>query len=416
MPERVVVTGVGVLTQLGDSPEALAESLWRGRSGLAPFADGSALGLEAIPAGRFDTFEPRDYLPDGNLRPLDRTGMLAAAAASLALRDGGLSPERLAEAEVGLVLGTMFGSIRTISEFDRRAVTAGPIYAKPLHFANSVINAAAGQSAIWHRLTGTNATICGDVTSGLQAIGYAADLIRDGLADALLAGGADELCPESLYGFLRCGRLCARNGGGDAGYPIPFDRRRNGFALAEGAALLVLESETAARRRGAAIRAEIAGFGSSYDCSRGGDESSAVGSLARAIDLALADARVDAQAIDFVSASASGSPSRDKHEARGVERALNGRGGELPVTAIKSALGESLGASSALQSATALSVLESGRLPGIAGLEQPDPDLPLRGVATRSIEIRARRGLVTSVGLEGKSCALVMRRPKTEVH
>ena len=123
-------------------------------------------------AGRVD-FDPRTYLGDGNLRPLDRTGRLAVAASGLALDAAGWTAEERAETEVGLVLGTMFGSVHTISEFDRRAMEAGPNYAKPMEFANSVINAAAGQTAIWHDLWGINATISGGTASGAQAIAYA---------------------------------------------------------------------------------------------------------------------------------------------------------------------------------------------------------------------------------------------------
>src|SRR5205085_7794233 len=153
------------------------------------------------------------------LRPLDRTSRLVASAAQLALNDSGWSEALRNQHEVGLVLGTMFCSVRTISEFDRRAVEAGPAYASPLDFSNTVINAAAGQTAILHDLRGVNTTVSTGVTSGLQAIAYAADLIRGGRARALLAGGADELCFESFYGFERAGLLC-RSNGHQGHYPI----------------------------------------------------------------------------------------------------------------------------------------------------------------------------------------------------
>ena len=135
--------------------------------------------------------------------------------------DSGLTAATASEAEgppeIGLVLGTMFGSLRTISEFDRRGLTAGPNYTKPMDFANSVLNAAAGQAAIWHRLTGANATVAGGTTAGLQALASAADLVRGGRAEAVLAGGAEELCPETLTGFAQAGLLCR-----EEAPPVPF--------------------------------------------------------------------------------------------------------------------------------------------------------------------------------------------------
>ena len=193
---------------------------------------------------------------------------------------------------MGLVLGTMFGSIRTISEFDRRALSAGPNYVKPFEFANSVINAAAGQTAIWHGLTGVNSTISGGTTAGLEAVGYAAGLIAGGHAATLLAGGADELCFESFLGFARAGLLCGTGDGGGEERPVPFDARRNGFVLGEGAALLVLEPAAAAAERGAAVLAEVRGWGAAYDPSRGRDERSATAAMARAVGAALTAAAV----------------------------------------------------------------------------------------------------------------------------
>src|SRR5262249_36934227 len=147
----------------------------------------------------------------GNIRPLDRTSQLVAAAAGLALEDSGGAAEMRRTQDVGLGLGTMVCSVHTISEFDRRAVAAGPTYARAMSFANTVINAAAGQTAIWHRLRGVNSTIASGSSSGLQAIAYAAQLIAGGQGTALLAGGAEELCFESFLAFNRAGLLCGSN-------------------------------------------------------------------------------------------------------------------------------------------------------------------------------------------------------------
>lgn len=409
---RVVVTGIGVVSPLGDRPAALHAALARGESGLRPVTlfdtEGLGPGRDSLRhAGEVPDFDPGSYLGKVNLRPVDRTARLVIVAAHLAFEASGWTAEMRQESDVGLVLGTMFGSVHTISAFDRRALVAGPKYAKPFEFANSVINAAAGQTAIWHDLRGLNSTVAGGTAAGLQALGYATEAIRTGRVDAVLAGGADELCFESLYGFHQTGRLCAEGDDGPEGC-VPFDARRNGFALGEGAGLLMLEEARSAEARGARVLAEISGHGNCYDCSRGQDDRS-VDAVRRAIALALDDAGVSAGEIDAVSAAASGSVLGDRHEALGLAAAFAGVE-PPPTTAVKSMLGETLGASGAFATIALLESMRAGVLPGIRGLEQPEPGLSLSGIQAGAREIEARRGLVDAVGLDGNVAALVIER------
>lgn len=409
MRNRVVITGVGVVSSLGDSSITLQSSLCCGRNAIKPVELFSTTGLRCPLGGEIPSFEAQKYLGRRNLRPLDRTSRLVASAAQLALEDSGWSELMRSNEEVGLVLGTMFCSVHTISEFDRRALEAGPAYASPMDFSNTVINAAAGQTAIVHNLRGLNSTISTGATSGLQAIAYATDVIRSGRAKAILAGGADELCFESFYGFDRAGLLC-RSDHATGDFPIPFDKRRNGFALGEGAALLMLEDATFAAERGAQMLGEIAGYGCSYDCSHGDDDGSAVAAIAFAIRRALYDSFSLPHEIDCLSASANGSYVGDRREAQGVFAGLNGQTRKLPVTAIKSMLGEALGASGPLQAVALLETIRDGVLPGIQSLQEVDEDfaLDLAGPASREIDVQA--GLINSCGFDGHCCSLVLAR------
>ncbi|HEX9941222.1 MAG TPA: beta-ketoacyl synthase N-terminal-like domain-containing protein [Thermoanaerobaculia bacterium] len=410
MRRRVVVTGAGVISPLADSPASLHAALCAGRSALKPIELFSTEGIGCHQAGEIRPFEPRDYLgEDRNLRPVDRTSRLLLIAAQQALAASGWTPELRARSEVGLALGTTFCSVRTIAEFDRRGLQLGPSHASPMDFANSVINAAAGQAAIWHNLRGVNSTISAGETSGLQAIAYAADLIRGGRAAALLAGGAEELCFESFLGYYRAGRLCGSGNRRGGEFPIPFDARRNGFALAEGAAMLMLEDAGAASERSAPVRAEVLGYGSAFSVSR--QEREAAGAVARAVRLALDDAGLGPEDVDALSASASGSVEVDRWEALGVAAALGPGAAELPVAAIKAMLGEALGASGALQAAAMLETFEDGVLPGIRGLEQREPDFPLAGATAESRRATVRRALLTAVGADGHCWALVLAAP-----
>src|SRR6266545_4428785 len=398
---KVAVTGAGALAPVADSPVGLHAALCEGRSALKSIELFALDGLAPRPAGEIRPFEPRDYLGDRNLRPVDRTARLLLVAAQQALEGSGWTAAMRAAREVGLVLGTMFCSVRTIAEFDRRAVQLGPSYASPLDFANSVINAAAGQAAIWHDLRGINTTITGGEASSLLALAYAAELIRDGRAGALLAGGAEELCFESFLGHDRAGRLGRR--------PIPFDAQRDGFALAEGAAALLLEDAGEAAARGARILGFIRGHGGTFDPSAGADEGSAVSAVARAVRLALADAGVEPRDLDLLVVGANGSVRGDRAEALGLAQALGPRSAEIPVAAPKAQLGEALGASGAFQALTALGVFADGVVPGVTGLEKTEEGFPLGGVSaeTRRLDRRPRIALLHAVSTDGQCCAVV---------
>lgn len=407
MQRRVVITGIGVISALGDSPEAFRTALCAGRSGLQPITLFNTDGLVCKQAHELTSFTPDAYLGKKNFRALDRTSRLVTSAAKLALEHSGWGPEMRGQQEVGLVLGTMFCSVHTISEFDRRGLTLGANVVSPMDFANTVINAAAGQAAIWHNLRGVNSTIAGGITSGLQALAYATELIRNGQATALLAGGAEELCFESFCGFDRAGLLCGSRHGNEE-FPIPFDARRNGFTLGEGAALLMLEDADLATARGAHVLAEISGHGNAYDLSRGSADQQAVNAIARAMRLALQDAQLAPAEVACLSASANGSVLTDRYEAQAIARVFQEGTSHLPVTAVKSMLGETLGASGAMQTLALLTAMRDGVLPGIRHLEQREADFPLHQARPDNQQVHLRNGLINAVGSDGNCCSLVV--------
>lgn len=400
MKRQVVITGRGVLSILGDSPAGFHAALVRGR-GLRD------AGAEAAQDGGFaiERFEPKSYLGERNLRPLDRAGCLLACAAQLALADSGWSAKRLREEEVGLVAGTMFSTAHTIGEFDRFALREGPCYASPMTFANTVLNAPAGQTAIVHGLRGINSTIATGATSGLHALGHALDLIRAGRMRAVLAGGVEELSLESSCGFRRAGRLCER------GRPLPFDSRSTGFLLGEGAAVLMLEDADTAAARGARVLAYLTGFGSRFDPFQGRVDERATAAAMGAMSLALRDAGADPADIDCISASARGDVLGDQREARALGEVFAKRGDDLAITSIKAQTGEALGAGGGMQVVALLEAMQQRTVSGIPGLGAiEDPFLAGKVCrASRSQEVRT--ALVNSVGFDGHCCAVVLTAP-----
>jgi len=411
MNRRVVVTGAGIISPLGDSPQAVFSSICEGRSALGDVTLFSTDLMDGAQAGEIKDFLPQPYLGKKNFRPLDRTGRLTAAAVQMTLDNSGWTVEMREENLVGLILGTMFGGLHTIAEFDRLGLTAGPKFVKPLDFANTVINAASGQTAIWHTLRGVNSTISTGGSASLQALAYGMDLIRSGRSDVLVSGGTDELCFESMYGFYRAGML-AGSISGQSACSTPFDIQRNGFATSEGAAFTLLEDHQFAVDRGVSTQAEILGYGSGYDYSQGKDENIAVKARAQAIQVALDDARLTADQIDIVSASANGSKLNDRYEAMALLRCIDLE--NVPVMAVKSSLGDSLGASGAMQVVLLIEAMKQSLSPGIQTMSKADPDFSMleNNIQNRPVEIRY--ALANAVSADGNCCAVVLKNISDE--
>jgi 3-oxoacyl-[acyl-carrier-protein] synthase II len=397
MNREVVITGRGVLSAVADSAEDLHAALVRGSDRAHLLARPESDDGLAV-----DPFQPEKYLGERNLRPLDRVGCLLACAAQRALADSGWCPERLREEEVGLVVGTMFSTAHTIGEFDRHALRESPCYASPMTFANTVLNAPAGQTAILHNLRAVNSTVAAGATSGLQALGYAMDLIRAGRVRAVLAAGVEELSLESSCGYRQAGRLCER------GKAFPFGTCSAGFLLGEGAAVLMLEDSATAAARGARVLGRLTGFGSRFDPSQGREDVQAVATVTAAMHLALRDAGVTAGDIDCVNASARGEVPGDVREARALGAVFAKRENDLAVTSIKSQTGETLGAAGAMQTVAMIEAMHQHLVPGIPDLDEV-VDSFLIGKACRvSRRQEVRTGLVSSIGFDGHCCAVVL--------
>jgi 3-oxoacyl-[acyl-carrier-protein] synthase II len=337
---------------------------------------------------------------------LDRISQLASAACGLALENSGWNAQSRASVDLSLVVGTMFGGMHTIGDFDRTAIVSGAASVSPMAFANTVINAAAGQTAIWHNLRGANSTVATGSTSGSSAVGHGTDLIQSGRSKAVLAGGADEFSVESFCGFGRAGLLCTN--GACPELPVPFDRRRNGFALGEGAGFLALEELTYAVQRGAELLAEVKGYATAFDHLQGKDPDLAVRTLVRAIRKALDRSGIGPDEIDFVSASGNGSVVGDRYELGALALVFGDRARDLPVTAIKCGTGEALGASGPTQLAVAIETLNNKMLPGVIGLQDLPPACPLQRISAETQTINARTALVNGVGLDGNCCSIVI--------
>jgi 3-oxoacyl-[acyl-carrier-protein] synthase II len=403
--DDIVLTGKGLLSPLGEEPAVFAAAL---RAGAAAF---TAIEDFEPPAGYGRAgkvqLTPEVYFPDKNYRVVDRTGQLVLIAAHKTLADAGLDAAWRASHEVGMVLGTTFGSVKTIAGFDRRGIEAGPKYVKPFDFANSVINAAAGQAAIFFDLRGINATVAGGNLSSLLALAQAIEALRMGKGEQLLVGGAEELSFEAILACSRAGLLLEQTEGEQL-LPRPFDLRRAGCVLAEGAALCLAETAASARERGARPFARLRGHANTFDPSQGQDAEQGAAAMARAIEAALADAGVGAGDLALVAVGAAGLPKIDRIEAQGLGRGLGEHLATLPILAPKGILGETLGAGGAFQLLAAVDALERGEVAGIPGWAVADTSLPAMRLSAEAQPVQRRIALLTGCGLDGGAAALVV--------
>ena len=343
---KVVITGAGLVSAAGHTPEEVFTALDTQRACTQPApekADAMQGPITAIP-----DFDPVDWLGEQNFRPLDRVGRLSVVAALNALDASGWTAEMREQHDVGLVFGTLFSGLETVTTFDRNILEAGPKYARPMDFANTVLNAAAGQTALWHNLRGINSTVAGGSASGLQAVIQAVDFIAGGQAKALLAGGAEELCDPAIEAWRRLGLSRP-------------DQDSDGFCPGEGAAFLMLEEEAFAKARGATILAEITAVASGFDPTGKLFPQTTLPVAAHTLETVLKTAQNGLEIPDCVSISANGCKLADDLEAVALEQVC----GFLPPTiAVKTATGEAPGASGALQLIMLLEAMRHSRLPG----------------------------------------------------
>jgi len=399
--KNVAITGLGVISPVGTGREDFWAGLREGRTGFRDITlfDTSPFALKS--AGEISGFDPLVYLGKKGVRELDRSTRLICSAAKLALDDAGLRISDDNSDAVGISIGATFGSLHSIFQFDRVRLSEGPRYVNPSHFPNTVINSPASQVSIRFGIKGFNTTISNGFCAGLDSLMYAADFLRMKRADAVLAGGVEELCEEMLHGFSLLGCLT----GTDGSEPVccPFDARRNGVTLSEGASLLVLEDMSAARRRGTEILAVVLGYGSSFDLTGGGGDG-----LRRAVTAAMADAGCALDEIDYISSCANSSRDLDRMETKVIKRVFQEESTKIPVSSIKSMIGESFSASGSFSLASAVGVIRDGIIPPTVNYQVNDPECDLDYVVNKSRKKNIQKVLVTASDPYGQNSAVIL--------
>src|SRR5881296_993593 len=406
---RVVVTGLGMITPLGSTVEKTWDGITAGRSGIGPITRFDATGLETRIAGEVRDFDPLDYMERKEIRRSDRFVHFAVAAAGQALGDARLEITPELAPRVGVAFGSGIGGVETLVE-QVLVHEKDPRRVSPFLIPMMIIDMAAGEIAMKYRAKGPNMGHVSACASSANAVGEAAEIIRRGQADVMLAGGAEAgLIKVAIGAFNQARALSTRNDAPEKA-SRPFDKERDGFVFSEGAGCLVLEALDFARARGAKVLGEVIGYGQSSDAHHVTAPPPGGEGAVRAMRMAIEDARVPAQRIGYVNAHGTSTQANDGAETAALKAVFGDHAPRLAISSTKSMTGHTLGAAGAIEAAICLLAMREGVLPPTINQEVRDPECDLDYIPNRSRKAQVAVSLSNSMGFGGHNVALVLAR------
>ena len=408
---RVVVTGLGALTNLGEDVESTWKSLLEGRSGIGPmtaFEQDESWTVNI--AGQIRDFDYTRRFSEREAKKVDPTALYALWTGSEAAEDCGVDFTSGDPYSRGVAIGSGIGGVQTMEEQKTKLVLTGPRKVSPFTVPKLMINAAAGNLSIHLDLRGANTATATACASGAHSIGSAFNLIQLGQADLMIAGGSESaVTPLCLGGFMRMKALSTRNDDPTRA-SRPFDRDRDGFVLAEGAGLVVLEDLEHAKARGAKIYAEIVGCGTTGDAGHIAAPDENGNGAYEAMKRALAQAELNPEDIDYINAHGTSTPLGDAAEVAAIKRLFDGKTDDLMVSSTKSATGHTLGAAGGLETIFAVKALHEQVVPPTINLDNPDEGFDLDFVANQARETRVDVAINNSFGFGGHNVSLILKR------
>jgi 3-oxoacyl-[acyl-carrier-protein] synthase II len=400
---RVIVTGMGVVSPIGIGTDQFWSAAVNGISGIKRISSFDASNLRSQIAGEVSEFNPATFLTPKYIEQTDRFTQLALLATQLALEDaGGL--ESYTSQRVAVSIGSGMGGFATFESSALRKFRNQPV--PPFTVPRTMANSAAAWIAIKHRLKGVNLTCSTACSSGANAIGMALDLLRSGRADAVIAGGAEAcVLPLTMNGFEILHALTTNSNADPTRASRPFAKGRDGFIMAEGAGILILEREEQARRRGAKIYAQLAGYGQACDASHivMPDMEGQVAAMRGAIE----DAGMVPDSIDHINAHATSTPLGDIVETRAIKSLFGTRAQEIAISATKSLLGHAVGASAAIGSIATVMALHTGTVHPTINLDEADPECDLDYTPHVAQQKNPRTGLCNAFGFGGNNASIL---------
>jgi 3-oxoacyl-[acyl-carrier-protein] synthase II len=393
MVDRICITGVGVVSSIGIGKEEFLLSLKNGKSGIEEIKEFDTHFSHSRKGGIIRSFHPKDFIPAGKIRRLDRASQFAIAASKLALADAGFSVTGGNSPRVGVVLGSGFCGLSSSEEFHRGQVLKGFLDLNPILFPNTVPNAPSSYVSIELDIQGVNSTMVQSFCTAEAAILFACDQLRKGKADLILTGGVDELSEFLYRGFSELQFLAKDQGNGERS--CPYDKMRNGLVLGEGAGVLVIENEEHARSRGGKIYGYILGYSLvGRSSQRDGSED-----LKRSVEMTLGGR--ESLSIDYLSGAGNSSKALDALEAKGIKKAFPAQYLRIPVSSIKSMVGESIASGGMRMVANVLS-MESGFISPTINYLNPDSNCNLHYIVNQKLDREIRT--ILHLGISPESC------------
>jgi len=410
LKKRVVITGLGAITPVGNTAVEFWQALLAGKSGIGPITRFDAAEYDAKIAGEVKDFEPTAFIDKKEARRMDRFTQFAIAAAKMALDDSGIDLAQEDKSRIGSFVGSGIGGMDTLHDQYKNLFEKGPNRVSPFFIPMMIANMAAGQVSIAFGLQGPSSCVVTACATGTNCIGDAMKVIQRGDADVMVAGGTEAaISPAGMAGFCSMKALSTRNDAPEKA-SRPFERDRDGFVMGEGSGIVVLESLDHALARGARIYAELAGYGTNADAYHVTAPAPEGAQAARCMELAIKDAGLQITDVDYINAHGTSTPLNDKNETLGIKRLFGDHAKNIAVSSIKSMTGHLLGAAGGIECvATALTVLND-MMPPTINYDNPDPDLDLDYVPNQARAKVVKVAISNSFGFGGHNATLLVKK------
>tara|TARA_B100000029_G_scaffold480752_1_gene529077 strand:- start:725 stop:1963 length:1239 start_codon:yes stop_codon:yes gene_type:complete len=409
MADRVVVTGIGLVTPVGEDRKSTWKSLVEGKSGIDYISLFDAEDYESRIAAEVNGFDGAALLGRKEARRLDRFSQFACVAALEALEDAGINMANEDADKVGVLIGSGVGGIMTITDQHKVLLNRGPKRVSPFLVPMMLGDLASGQVSMLIGAKGPNFSTVSACATGTDSIGEALEMIRRGRADVVIAGGTEAaVCEIGVAGFNACMALSTRNDD-PQGASRPFDSDRDGFVLGEGCGVVVLESSQHAEKRGANVLAELAGYGASSDAHHVTQPHPDGEGAARAMNWAIEDAGLEPENVDYVNAHGTSTPLNDKFETIALKRTYGDHAYNLKISSTKSMTGHLLGAAGGIEAAFSVLAISEGVIPPTINIDNPDPECDLDYVPNKAENRKVNVAMSNSLGFGGHNSSIIFK-------
>lgn len=410
MKNRVVITGMGAITPLGNNVKTFWKNIKKGKCGIDFIKAFDTSEFKVKIAAEVKDFDPADVLDFKELKRMDRFTQMGIVAANEAVNDAGLSNEDGDSRENwGVILGTGIGGFITIEKENRKIIEKGPGRVSPFFIPMALCNIAAANIAIKFGIKGICDTIITACASGTSSIGNAYRILQHNQADLIIAGGSEAaMTPLALAGFTSMGALCTHNNPEKAS--IPFDKRRTGFVMGEGAGIMILETLEHAQKREANIYAEVVGYGTTCDAYHLTAPAPGGNGGARAMKMAINDSGINEEQISYINAHGTSTPYNDKSETEAIKAVFGEKAYDIPISSTKSMTGHMLGASGAAEAIVCAKAIQESFIPPTIGLQEQDPECDLDYVPLQGRNQNLQYTISNSFGFGGQNASILFKK------